>query len=103
LYRNYKKGKLKKIIHMLSPGSPSATIGELEGEIDLQWDSVKGAKCYVIELSNSKNTGWKQLDIVSVSRHTATDLKSKILYSFRIAAVYGNQQGPWSNIVSKKL
>lgn len=97
------KRVLKENTLLSSPGSPSATIGELEGEIDLQWDAVKGAKSYIIEISNTRNSRWKQLDIVSVSRHTATALKRKILYSFRIAAVYGNMQSPWSNIVSKKL
>lgn len=94
---------LKENILLTSPGSPSATIGELEGEVDLQWDAVKGAKCYIIELSNRNGLVWNQLDIVSVSKHTVTNLKTKTTYCFRIAAVNGKQKGPWSNVISKKL
>lgn len=85
------------------PESLSATIGELEGEIDLQWDSVKGAKSYVIEFSPGNAQRWKQIDIVSVSKHTITNLKANTMYYFRIAALTGKKQGPWSEIVNKKL
>ncbi len=90
----------------LMPGKPqslSATTGELEGEIDLQWDSVKDASSYVIELSKNKSERWQQVDIVSHSGHTVTHLRTNTVYHFRIAALNGKKQGPWSEAVSKKL
>lgn len=85
------------------PESLAATIGELDGEIDLQWDSVKGASSYVVELLKGKRGNWEQVDIVSVSRYTVNSLRNKIVYSFRIAALNGRRQGPWSKIITKKL
>jgi len=85
------------------PGSLSATIGELEGEIDLQWDAVKEATSYVVEMLKNKSKCWEQLDIVSNSKHTITGLKTSTRYSFRIAAINGKQQGPWSETVEKSI
>lgn len=87
-----------------SPQSLSAAIGELDGEINLQWDSVQGANSYIIEFCrNKQNPSWRQIDIVSLSRYTITDLKAKSTYSFRVAAINGKAQGPWSEAVTKKI
>ena len=91
------------IVLPLKPESLSATIGELDGEIDLQWDAVKGAGSYIVELSKNRSISWEQIDIVSVSKYTVTGLKGNATYSFRIAAISGKLQGSWSEVVSKKI
>ena len=67
----------------------SAARGNLEGEINLQWDSIKNAVSYIIEFScqgSLKETKWKILDIISDSRYTVRNLKSNKTYLFRIAS-----------------
>lgn len=86
------------------PTSLSAATGELDGEVNLQWDSVDKANFYVIEYSmNRKNQFWKQADIVTVPHCTIAKLKPNVAYSFKVAASNGNEQSQWSEVVSKKL
>ncbi|MEO8514173.1 MAG: fibronectin type III domain-containing protein [Ignavibacteria bacterium] len=85
------------------PESLSATIGELAGEIDLNWDAVKDARSYVVEVSKNRKDCWQQVDIVPVSKYTVSRLKGNSTYRFRIAVSDGNRQGPWSEVVTKKL
>jgi len=43
------------------PANLTATAGDKEGEIDLSWDRVNGAKSYVVEMCPEPivATGWK--------------------------------------------
>lgn len=83
-----------------SPESLSASIGELEGEIDLHWDRVEGAS---IELCRNNGSIWMQVDIVAISKHTVENLKSGSAYNFRVAALNGKTRSPWSEKASKRL
>ncbi len=91
-------------IRISSPFSLNATSGDTEGEIDLNWEPVKGANTYLIQKSSDlqKPLKWVSEDIVAKSSYTVTKLKSKHTYWFRIAAVGRKGQGPWSNLVQKK-
>lgn len=95
--------KTQELSMIKKPESLSATIGDLSGEIDLQWDSVEGASSYIIELSKGNQKHWLQADIVSASKYTLAELRANVIYRFRIAALNGRRQGPWSEVVSKKL
>lgn len=83
----------------------SAAKGDSKGEVNLQWDSVKNAVSYIIEIANpdhSKELKWKVLDITSDSRCTLRNLKSKKEYLFRVAPMSRDGQEKWSDEVRKK-
>ena len=77
----------------------AVTEGDKEGEIDLQWDRVKGSKSYVIEKSTDPITAdsWKQAGIATKSSHTVQGLASGTKCWFRVAAIGTAGQGPWSD------
>lgn len=71
----------------------SAAKGISRGEINLQWDPADNAVSYIIEIASVRihnNIKWKILDIISDSRYTVRDLKSKRNYYFRIATADKN-------------
>ena len=73
----------------------SAARGDSKGEINLQWDSVKNAVSYIIEIADSnisKDIKWKVLDIISDPRYTVRNLRSNKNYFFRITCAYKNGQ-----------
>jgi len=85
------------------PDALTATAGDREGEIDLSWDTVPGAKSYVIERSADPvtPTSWAHGGVSTRSTHTATGLTSGARYWFRVAAVNGNGQSGWSDPAMK--
>jgi hypothetical protein len=80
-----------------------ATVGDQPGEMDLAWDTVSGARSYVIEMTTDPNTAgsWKQAGVSTKSKMTISDLASGTRYSFRVAAVGTSGQGPWSGLATK--
>ncbi|MEO8512606.1 MAG: fibronectin type III domain-containing protein [Ignavibacteria bacterium] len=88
-----------------SPGPVFATTGSLEGEILLQWDAIRDADKYIIQVTkkNSASSLWEQYDIVKDPLYCFTGLKPGKEYSFRVAAVYPDRTGAWSSVVSKKV
>ncbi|MDX6383379.1 MAG: hypothetical protein QOK48_952 [Blastocatellia bacterium] len=86
-----------------APGSVNVTGGDADGEIDLSWEPVDGAKTYQIEQSPDPitATSWKQATATTKSKATIDGLTSGARYWFRVAAVGTGGQGAWSNPVSK--
>ncbi|MCC6866804.1 MAG: fibronectin type III domain-containing protein [Ignavibacteria bacterium] len=81
-----------------------ATKGDNSGEINLQWDSVKNATGYTVQLCKvNGRKNWKHFDIVSESFCTINGLKTKQKYLFRVAAINNRRQFPWSNVTEKKI
>jgi hypothetical protein len=103
------KRQINKITKSEKKGSPKtqmqiyAATGKFKGEVNLQWDSVRKANLYVVELAPAKTGKWKQVDIICSSIYTIEGLKQGCTYLFRVAAVYINGQGPWSKPVAKKI
>jgi hypothetical protein len=87
------------------PGSVYAATGSLKGEILLQWDAIRDADKYIIQVSKkNKEAGvWEQFDIVKDPLYCFTGLKPGREYSFRVAAVYSDRTGAWSAAISKKV
>jgi hypothetical protein len=88
------------------PGQPQGlapTAGDHDGEIDLSWDTVTGAKSYVIEISNDPvtSTSWSHTGVSTRSSFTAQGLHSGTRYWFRVAAVNNNGQSGWSDPATK--
>jgi hypothetical protein len=85
-----------------TPGQPAAldaTTGDHEGEIDLSWDTVSGARSYVIEKSPDPPTGtsWAHAAVSTKSRSTLSGLTPGTRYWFRVAAVGTSGQSGWSD------
>lgn len=88
------------------PGQPqglTATAGDHDGEIDLSWDTVPGAKSYVIEKSGDPvtPTSWSHAGVSTRSTLAAQGLTSGTRYWFRVAAINSNGQSGWSDPATK--
>lgn len=81
----------------------SATTGDFDGQVDVAYDKVAGARSYEIQVTTTP------LDASSY-HHAATSLKSTATvsgltsgtkYWFRVAAIGSAGQGPWSDPAQK--
>jgi hypothetical protein len=82
-----------------TPAALSATSGDHEGEVDLSWEPVTGARSYVIEKSSDppSATSWSHAGVSTKSRANVSGLTSGTKYWFRVAAVGTNGQSGWSD------
>ena len=81
-----------------APQNVVATMGDLEGEVDVAWNRVRGAGSYVVECKLYNDPGaWQQAKIIQKSRVTVTGLESGKKYSFRVRAVGAAGEGAWSD------
>jgi hypothetical protein len=87
---------------MTSPLDFLATQGDMEGEIDLTWSRVRGAKSYIVQRSeNVTPRVWSQVAVVSKSKATVNGCTPGMVCVFRVSAVGAAGQGPWSDESSK--
>lgn len=86
-----------------APGNLSGSQSDHEGEIDLHWDTVKGARSYEIQRSVDPPTptSWQHAAVSAKSSATITGLVSGTRYWFRIAAVTSGGQSGWSDPATK--
>lgn len=78
------------------PTGLSATHGDNDGEIDLDWNRVKGTKSYEVQMSTDAST-WQHAAISTKSKTTVDGLTSGTKYWFRVRAVGSNTKSPWSD------
>ena len=97
------KAKPVPIGSLPQPTALAATEGDNEGEIDLSWDKVFGARSYVVEYTPEPitPTGWKSGGVSTKSSKSISSLQSGVKYWFRVAAVGAAGQGPWSDPATK--
>ena len=84
-----------------APGDLTATVGDMDGEIDLDWDNVRRASSYLVQQSPDPPGSWQQAAVVTKSKHTVTGLTSGTKYWFRVAAIGSAGQSPWSQPACK--
>lgn len=89
-----------------APQQPQAltpTAADHDGEIDLSWDRVQGARSYVIQQSGDPvtPTSWSYRGVSTKSSFTAAGLTSGTRFWFRVAAINSNGQGGWSDPATK--
>lgn len=82
----------------------TATQGDEDGEVDLQWASIRrGLQNY--EGSQTEDptgqTGWEHSFIASKSKTSVPGLVSGKRYWFRVRAIGAEGPGPWSDPASK--
>ena len=85
------------------PLALAATSSDKDGEIDLHWDAVKGAKSYRIEICLNpldKNT-WGQCKTSTKSKVTVPGLISGQGYWFRVCSIDTNGESGWSDTAFK--
>jgi len=76
--------------------------GDRDGEIDLTWDRVAGAKSYIIEKTADPQAGpWQHAGVATKAMFTADGLTSGSRFWFRVAAVNNNGQSGWSDVAVK--
>jgi len=97
------RAKPSPVGELAMPVNLSATAGDKEGEIDVAWDKVTGAKSYVIDMCPEPITpaGWKQATISTKSSFTVAGLISGAKYWFRVSGIGAAGQGPWSDPATK--
>ena len=85
------------------PSGLEVTIGDHDGELDLFWDSVLGAKSYLIQQSADPNvaTSWTHAGTSTKSSTTIGGLTSGTRYWFRVCAVGAGGQSGWSDPATK--
>jgi hypothetical protein len=85
------------------PQGLAASAGDHDGEIDLSWDKVTGAKSYVVEKSADPPTptSFTHAGVCTRSAFTVTGLKTGDRYWFRVAAINANGQSGWSDPAMK--
>jgi len=83
---------------MTAPVDFLATQGDQEGEIDLTWSRVRGAKTYLVEHSdNVVPRVWAQKAAVTNSKATVSGCTPGELCVFRVRAIGAAGPGPWSD------
>lgn len=81
-----------------APETLTATTGNHEGEVELSWDTVRGARSYVVERSTDPQAAsWTPSGVSPRSSLIVEGLDSGKRYYFRVAAITLNGQSPWSN------
>ena len=85
-----------------APTNVSASGGDLEGELDGQWDAVQKAKTYVVQCrlhpENAAPGPWAQAKITTRSRLTLEGLIPGTVYAIRVQALGANEVvSPWSD------
>lgn len=85
-----------------APTSVSASGGDMEGEMDGQWDAVNKAKTYAVQCrlhpENAPPGPWQQAKLSTRSRVTLEGLIPGTLYAIRVQALGANEVvSPWSD------
>ena len=82
-----------------APETLTATTGNQEGEVELSWDAVRGARSYVVERTTNPQeaSSWTQAGVSPRSSLIVEGLDSGTRYYFRVASITLNGQSPWSN------
>jgi hypothetical protein len=85
------------------PDGMKATEGLKNGSIDLKWKAVRGARSYVVRMTDTvaNMDGWKQVSIVTKASAIIEGLLSGTQYWFQVCPVGAAGQGPWSDPATK--
>jgi hypothetical protein len=79
----------------------NVSVGDDDGELDLTWDPIRGAKSYQVQVSVDPITGtsWRDVAPVSKSKKTLTGLSSGARTWTRVRAIAPKEEnnGGWSD------
>jgi hypothetical protein len=82
-----------------TPSALSASEGAKTGTINLKWKSVRGAKSFLVRITEAiaDNNSWKQSTVVTKANAAIDGLTSGKQYWFQVGAVGAAGQGAWSD------
>jgi hypothetical protein len=82
-----------------TPAALSAAEGAKTGTISLKWKTVRGAKSYLVRMTDTiaDNASWKQAAVVTKAAASIEGLVSGKQYWFQTSAVGAAGQGAWSD------
>lgn len=95
--KSYYPGKGGPVGEMPQVKNLNLSAGDMEGEIDAHWDSIKGAKSFNVQWSSDTPDNWKPFATVTKSSVTFGGHGSGIKIWLRVAALGTAGQGPWSD------
>lgn len=95
--KSFFPGKAAPIGELPQVKNLNLSVGDNEGELDAQWDKIKGASSYTIQRSVEVTTNWVHAGTSTKTSFTLGGLGSGIKMWVRVAAVGSAGQGPWSD------
>jgi len=98
------KNPSAKLPPLPAPYGLRTDLGEVAGQMTLRWDTVSGARSYLLEKSAVLPDGGREWSLTKVGPSLAklTDLVVGTRYAFRVAAVGGaGGRSPWSPEVER--
>jgi hypothetical protein len=84
----------------------AVSAGDEVGELDLQWDPIRGARIYKVQVSSdtvSPPANWTDKATPTKSKVTLTGLPSATKVWVRVKAVGANDEGAWSDVAWKTV
>lgn len=77
--------------------------GKNTGSIGLKWKAVRGARSYVVRMTDTiaEMNSWKQMVIVTKASAIVEGLTSGTQYWFQVSPIGAAGQGPWSDPTTK--
>jgi hypothetical protein len=79
-----------------APQNLRVATADQEGQINVRWSKVHGARAYIVECAPESGGEWKQAGVITKASFTLTGLESGKKYRVRVCAVGSAGQGPWS-------
>ena len=95
-----KLGAGDKAASLTRPENLLAMMTKKEGEVRVRWNSVKGVHGYFLQYSPDASfpkDNTTNLPVGKITRMTISELKIGTKIWFRVAAIKGNETGPWSD------
>jgi hypothetical protein len=84
-----------------APENLQGFMADIEGQVKLKWNRVRGAKTYIVECATSPEGPWTQIDVTTRATCKATGLTSGTKYWFRLRAVGAAGLSGWSDPAQK--
>ena len=85
------------------PASLVATGGDLEGTVDLSWDTLwRGVQAYIAQQATKPSGPWTQCYVGKASNCTVTGLTSGTQYWFQVRAIGAAGPSAWSDPATKR-
>ena len=91
-------------ITLVAPDHFVVTIGDEDGEFNVDWDNVPGARGYETEYTTDLTgaTGWGNRKFSTPSEQDIKNLTSGTKFLVRVRAVGASGEGPWTSVVQRR-
>jgi hypothetical protein len=83
------------------PENLQGSTADIEGNVNLKWNRVRGARSYFVECATNPAGPWAQVDVTTPVSTVATGLVSGTKYWFRVRALGAAGFSGWSDPAQK--